>query len=316
MSTSASFSNKQVLFVSVSILAMGVVSELLNLQQESIYERSEQGSRIATILFSPINNSGLQTVSSILSFDIGTVANIINILFCGSLAYGVGIYILSKYKYVKVIRFLTSIVLVSSVVSLLYFPFQMTERDPNYIFYVGELWPIEAVKQIMLILFSYRILTFLNKSRILNVDFYETDGQLVYLPDEPRKAVRFLHSIVDTAICVVMILPLFFFKASGYVSELNAQFDEKLIFLVTLALSRLFYYLFFEGFLNATPAKFLTSCRVMGGDSNKAGIIQIFLRTLCRFIPFEPISFLGGAGGWHDRISSTFVVKELDPQED
>jgi hypothetical protein len=54
----------------------------------------------------------------------------------------------------------------------------------------------------------------------------------------------------------------------------------------------------------------------MGADSNKAGIMQIFLRTLCRFIPFEPISFLGGAGGWHDRFSSTFVVKELDTAGD
>jgi hypothetical protein len=221
MSTSASFSNKHVLFVSVSILAMGVASELLNLQQESIYESNEQWFKIASILFSPINNLGLQTVSSVLSFDIGRGANIINILFCGSLAYGIGIYIRSKYKYVKVIRFLISIVLVSSVVSLLSFPFQMSERNPTYIFYVGKLWPIEAGKHIILILFFCRILMFLTRSRLLNVDSYETDGQLVYLPDEPRKAVRFFHSIVDTAICAVVILPAIFFEASGYVSVLN-----------------------------------------------------------------------------------------------
>ena len=36
----------------------------------------------------------------------------------------------------------------------------------------------------------------------------------------------------------------------------------------------------------------------------------IFIRTLCRFIPFEPFSFLFSKKGWHDKLSNTSVVIE------
>jgi hypothetical protein len=42
-------------------------------------------------------------------------------------------------------------------------------------------------------------------------------------------------------------------------------------------------------------------------DGSKPGLRTILLRTLCRFIPFEPFSFFGERG-WHDGLSDTLVV--------
>ena len=44
-------------------------------------------------------------------------------------------------------------------------------------------------------------------------------------------------------------------------------------------------------------------------DGSKPIFQDIFLRSLCRFIPFEVFSFLGSEGrGWHDSMSNTYVV--------
>ena len=69
------------------------------------------------------------------------------------------------------------------------------------------------------------------------------------------------------------------------------------------------YYLFFEGIFNATPGKMITRTRVVGLDGGKPGFGQLLGRTLSRFVPFEPFSFLGGSSGWHDRWSKTRVVR-------
>ena len=34
------------------------------------------------------------------------------------------------------------------------------------------------------------------------------------------------------------------------------------------------------------------------------------LRSICRFIPFNGLSFLGSNRGWHDRFSKTMVVED------
>lgn len=72
-----------------------------------------------------------------------------------------------------------------------------------------------------------------------------------------------------------------------------------------------FYYYFTELYFSRSLAKFLTQTYVVMKDGSKPNYKNILKRTLCRFIPFEVFSFLGGeAGGWHDSMSETFVVKK------
>lgn len=72
-----------------------------------------------------------------------------------------------------------------------------------------------------------------------------------------------------------------------------------------------FYYYLTELYFSRSIAKFLTKTYVIMKDGSKPNYKIILKRTLCRFIPFEAFSFLvGTAGGWHDSMSETYVVKK------
>ena len=67
------------------------------------------------------------------------------------------------------------------------------------------------------------------------------------------------------------------------------------------------YYVFFEAIWGRTPGKFLMGTVVVTEHGEKPSFGQIIGRTLCRFIPFEPLSCLGERG-WHDSIPKVLVV--------
>ena len=75
-----------------------------------------------------------------------------------------------------------------------------------------------------------------------------------------------------------------------------------------------FYYFFFEVIFDRTPGKLILRIIVIDASNEKYSesrmIKLIFIRTLCRFIPFDLISFLFSEDGqlWHDTISGTKVV--------
>lgn len=60
-----------------------------------------------------------------------------------------------------------------------------------------------------------------------------------------------------------------------------------------------------------TLGKRIMKTKAVAEDGSELTVGQAFGRTLCRFIPFEAFSFLGGNGqprGWHDKIPKTKVV--------
>lgn len=71
------------------------------------------------------------------------------------------------------------------------------------------------------------------------------------------------------------------------------------------------YFAIPEALSGRTPAKLITATKAVGEDGSPLTVGQAVGRALCRFIPFEPFSFLGGNGrprGWHDRIPKTKVI--------
>jgi len=98
----------------------------------------------------------------------------------------------------------------------------------------------------------------------------------------------------------------FFLKT--WISDLS-MVEKGLSFAVITA----FYYYLTELYFSRSIAKFLTQTFVIMKDGSKPNYKTILKRTLCRLIPFEAFSFLGGtAGGWHDSMSETFVVKKVE----
>jgi uncharacterized RDD family membrane protein YckC len=69
------------------------------------------------------------------------------------------------------------------------------------------------------------------------------------------------------------------------------------------------YFGLFESLNARTPGKYVTNTKVVNRDGTTPDNLRIFLRTLCRLIPFEELSFLGRPViGLHDNLSKTLVV--------
>ena len=71
------------------------------------------------------------------------------------------------------------------------------------------------------------------------------------------------------------------------------------------------YYFLTEAYFGRTFAKYFTKTIVVTKEGLKPGRRIILLRTLCRFIPVEAITFLGtNVRGLHDFFSDTYVVRK------
>ena len=69
------------------------------------------------------------------------------------------------------------------------------------------------------------------------------------------------------------------------------------------------YYLLMESLTQRTLGKYITGTIVVMEDGSKPTFKTVFLRTLCRLIPFDGFSFLTEKPrGWHDRFVKTYVV--------
>jgi len=69
------------------------------------------------------------------------------------------------------------------------------------------------------------------------------------------------------------------------------------------------YYMLTEGITGRSLGKLITKTKVMDENDDKPSFMVMLGRTLCRFIPFDALSFLANGYGWHDSISKTKVVK-------
>ena len=146
-----------------------------------------------------------------------------------------------------------------------------------------------------------------------------------YLPptadveDAPRPIVRagrwrrFGTLIVDHVVMFVLLFVVMFVAALTLGREAIMAVERMPSFVLGSLLS-LNYYLFFEGLWARTPGKVVLGTVVVDEGGMKPRFRRIVGRTLCRFIPFEPLSFFGSRG-WHDRIPRTHVVLTRPPPE-
>lgn len=83
--------------------------------------------------------------------------------------------------------------------------------------------------------------------------------------------------------------------------------------LLRLALM-LVYYVTLEGLFGISIGKLVTGTRVVDEQGRAPTPIQTVTRTICRFIPFEPLSLAFSdddrTRGWHDSIARTYVVRK------
>lgn len=94
----------------------------------------------------------------------------------------------------------------------------------------------------------------------------------------------------------------------GELSIINTNPILDLIFIFSFPL----YYIICEFFFQKTLGKVFTQSIVVNEYGEKPDLKTIVVRTVIRFIPFEPLSFISGNRGWHDKWSKTFVIKPND----
>lgn len=157
-------------------------------------------------------------------------------------------------------------------------------------------------------------------------EHYDEDGKLLFKQDlnkiekelltrQAGLGKRFANYILD--LIFMMLLGLVIGVVLGLIimilSPDSISFFESDNFLVDYLLNFLIgmvYYSFFEAITGQTPAKYITKTRVVNEEGEKPDFNTILIRSLCRYIPFEPFSFLGSDNrGWHDTISKTQVIE-------
>lgn len=125
---------------------------------------------------------------------------------------------------------------------------------------------------------------------------------------------RLIHTIIDSICLFILIFFLSFIL--GLFSFIFGDFLNindltiSLLEFTTILLAFFLYFVYMEFKFQKTVGKFITKTKVIMNDGRKPDINEIFIRTACRLIPLDNISFIFTKNGFHDRLSNTTVIKE------
>jgi uncharacterized RDD family membrane protein YckC len=142
-----------------------------------------------------------------------------------------------------------------------------------------------------------------------NINFRVTDEILA------TKGQRFCNYLIDVIIQYAIVFVLaavigllaYWTNSDGILIWMQSMngWEEYLVGI----LIAIVYYNIMEILFSRSVGKYITNTVVVLDDGTKPDAAIIIKRTFCRFIPFNPLSFLGDRG-WHDSISDTHVVKK------
>ncbi|MCP2026892.1 putative RDD family membrane protein YckC [Flavobacterium sp. HSC-32F16] len=132
---------------------------------------------------------------------------------------------------------------------------------------------------------------------------------------------RFINYIIDLIVFVIILIAIGVLigivTALFGLTELGVWVDNlgDLGWNVIVISVSITYYTLMEGLFGRSIAKFITGTVVVDENGEKPTMGVAFKRSLCRLIPFDAFTFLGGARGWHDSISNTYVVSKKALEE-
>ncbi|UOQ99288.1 RDD family protein [Hymenobacter sp. 5317J-9] len=129
---------------------------------------------------------------------------------------------------------------------------------------------------------------------------------------EASTGQRFGNHVIDIITFYFLLAVLAFGTAVVLIAMGYANLDRYLegpTSTLVIYLMMFVYYFVLEVSTGRTIGKLLTRTRVVMEDGSELTTKAIFLRSLCRMIPFDAFSFLSGNPGWHDTFSKTRVVQ-------
>lgn len=124
--------------------------------------------------------------------------------------------------------------------------------------------------------------------------------------DYAEKKIRFMNFLIDKFfLWILWIVNLFLFQDT--IDSILGDNSGLMNILYVIGFY-LLYYIFLESIFGRTIGKFITGTKVIGFDEKKPTFGRIVIRSLCRIIPLDAVSFLFSEDGWHDSISKTYVI--------
>ncbi len=122
--------------------------------------------------------------------------------------------------------------------------------------------------------------------------------------------MRFVNSLIDSLVVgSIVAIPLMgYVFTSADLDDPDSISQKANSFQVIILGGQFLYYFLMEAYMGGrTLGKMVTGSVVVNKNGEMATPANIAGRTLCRFIPFDNVSFIF-TRGWHDSISDTYVV--------
>ena len=115
------------------------------------------------------------------------------------------------------------------------------------------------------------------------------------------QTLRFVNFLLDTII--------YFTITFGFIMIFNGLVNKEDVKWISILLYFLYYFIF-ELAVGQTLGKMITKTKLISLTENKNYLfIQIFGRTLMRFVPLDIFSYIFYKRGLHDWISKTTIIK-------
>jgi uncharacterized RDD family membrane protein YckC len=123
---------------------------------------------------------------------------------------------------------------------------------------------------------------------------------------------RYLNFLIDLLLQLVILYFLTFIYIIILHKIPQINFISFIYYSVLDFVILILYYTLSEGLWGKSPAKFITHTKVIRENGQSLTFYITLLRTLCRCIPFDALSFLffKNPKGWHDSLSKTIVIDE------
>jgi uncharacterized RDD family membrane protein YckC len=242
----------------------------------------------------------------------GLKVNHLDLALYVSLLIGLIFYEVSKGREMRLVRFSFSILMLSKCLGVLGYFVSCILRfryisEQNQWQYMGSTLANHLVWGCL----AYYVLRSLSVNRMLDSVNDGIDQEKVSRHVPASKLQRLTHYILDPGLFVVTCSSFLWVVGSDVRWSITTPAGRLFALIISMLISAIIYYLFFEVLFGATPGKFFTETRVLSRNGRKPGLGTGLLRTAARCVPFEPFSFLGRRGdGWHDRWSGTMVVQE------
>lgn len=245
-------------------------------------------------------------------------------LFFLMLIIGGILYQKTDKKDSRLLRFGFSSIFLYKLIALFTFPSLYFQNKQNYpsipaMFKIAKLTNLDLIftflATIVVLIISFSVTKWLQADQKLRLEeTIRKNGTIVYTGMKANLDKRFVHFLFDKVLAIYFVVPFVMSMTIYLMSSINPNLmqsfvSQKWIPFIILSISLFIYYIIFEGIFSATPVKFLTGTRVV--DMYKfenATFGHVVGRTICRFIPFDSLSFFWT--GWHDDFSETLVVEE------